>query len=680
MLVAALAANAQNHETYFCGQVAAREKLFRSHPGAREESIRANQELEEHTRNFSENRGGGSATYIIPVVFHVIHMNGAENISDDQIYDAVSILTRDFRKLNADTSEIVDAFVDIAADCNIEFRLATKDPNGNCHTGINRIVSDLTYDGGNPDMKDLISWPRNSYLQIWVCAAIGDGVAGFTNLPGDVSSNWAADGDGIVMRSDYVGSIGTSSPTKSRSLTHEVGHWLNLYHTWGPTNNPGETGNCDFDDLVNDTPNTIGYTSCNLNGNSCGGGVDNVQNYMEYSYCSCMYTQGQRTRMIAALTSGTAQRNQLWTQANLLETGVLDPPLCEAAFSSTLLTACVGDTIVFSDESYHNITSWSWNFGDGQQISGSDPLLHKNPGHAYENPGVYTVSLTVGNGSSSLNTNGTIVILGDASASSPVIEGFEGTWPGNLWLTNNPQGDETWEITPTASFTDDKSLKLRNYNIEAGNLDEFYSATLDMTGADTVWLSYRWAYANRPSETDDRLKISVSGDCGQTWSLRKLRKGLTNLPTADPVSTQFVPTSTDQWDGETLVLTNGAWFNDRFRVKFDFTSYGGNNLYLDDINIIGSFTTGVREAIPVFIYNVYPNPSENGMTLELVQQDNEQVSLELYNATGQLCQVLQNGSLSGGRHFIQIDDQPAGLYNLVMRKEGHVSVQKLIFR
>jgi hypothetical protein len=173
---------AQNHITHFCGQVHAHNRMCNHHEGARDEIAIAQQELELFTEEYIASRGGGDQVYIIPVVFHIIHQNGEENISDEQITDCVNILTRDFRKLNADTSAIVDEFIDIAADCDIEFRLAARDPEGNCHTGINRILSPLTYDGGDPDVKDLEYWPRNSYLNVWVCAAIGDGVAGFTYL------------------------------------------------------------------------------------------------------------------------------------------------------------------------------------------------------------------------------------------------------------------------------------------------------------------------------------------------------------------------------------------------------------------------------------------------------------------------------------------------------------------
>ena len=161
--------------------------------------------------------------------------------------------------------------------------------------------------------------------------------------------------------------------------------------------------------------------------------------------------------------------------------------------------------------------------------------------------------------------------------------------------------------------------------------------------------------------------------------IRKLRKGTTNLPTATATNSQFTPASQDDWSGEIMALNNVDWYNDRFRVKFDFSSLGGNNFYLDDINIYASGVSGVYQPEPLFLFNVYPNPSAGNMTLELGYLNQDNITVELYNATGQLCSVIFNGSLNSGRQLIDIPDQAAGLYNLVLRKDGHTAVQKLIF-
>jgi len=664
----------------FCGERDARVRFFGAHPETWDAAKAAQHQLESETADFNEEaRGGGQTIYTIPVVFHVIHNYGPENISDEQILNGLEILNRDFRMLNADISLVVSAFEGVTADIGIEFALATKDPNGNCTRGINRLVSTLTTDGGQ-DMKDLIQWPRNKYLNIWICSDAA-GAAGYTFMPGDVSGNWGSAADGIVVRSDYVGAIGTSTGSKSRTLTHEVGHWLNLYHTWGPGNSPGETGNCNQDDQVNDTPNTIGWTSCSLTGSSCGNEVDNVQNYMEYSYCSRMFTQGQRTRMRAAILSNVAQRSSLITASNLAATGVTNPVLCEADFKYDKNIICVGDSIAFTDASYHAITNWSWNFGDGQTLTGDLPAVHQNPTHTYDVAGTYSVTLTVSNSTGTLSKtySNVIHVLNDGSLLSPVVEGFENTWPANNWFINNPDADETWEVVPTP-YSGSNGLKLRNYNSESGHVDEMVSNTFDMSAMDTIFVSYKWSYANRVNTTDDRLRISSSGDCGDSWTLNRIRKGTTTLPTATATNVAFTPTSTSQWNGETLTLTSSSFMTNHYQLKFEFICYGGNNVYLDDINISGVDTLGNFIEILESEMNVslYPNPTSNQTTLEISTESHRKTNVRLYNAAGQLVQTPFTGYLSIGTHQISITPPGAGFYFVEVQSGNQLTRKKLI--
>ncbi len=96
--------NAQSaDQVRYCGHTQMQDKFFQHRPDCRHSAEGANQQLEDETRIYGEERGGGQTVYIIPMVFHVIHNGGVENISDQQIYDAVAVLNRDFRKLNADT-------------------------------------------------------------------------------------------------------------------------------------------------------------------------------------------------------------------------------------------------------------------------------------------------------------------------------------------------------------------------------------------------------------------------------------------------------------------------------------------------------------------------------------------------------------------------------------------------
>ena len=209
-----------------CGIYNSTVRTFGLTPDQIEAISPASHQLEMETRAALNGGEQRAELLIIPIVFHIIHFNGVENISDEQVHDAVSVLNRDFRALNPDLETVIEEFEDITADIDIEFRLARKDPNGNCHSGITRTVSTMTFEGED-EVKELISWPRDMYLNVWVCEE-ASGAAGYAYLPGSVN-NWGNEWlDGIVIQNSYLGSIGTSNTFRSRTLTHEVGHWLNL--------------------------------------------------------------------------------------------------------------------------------------------------------------------------------------------------------------------------------------------------------------------------------------------------------------------------------------------------------------------------------------------------------------------------------------------------------------------
>ncbi|HRH39658.1 MAG TPA: M43 family zinc metalloprotease, partial [Flavobacteriales bacterium] len=366
--------------------------------------------------------------------------------------------------------------------------------------------------------------------------------------------------DGIVVLHDYVGSIGTSAPYHSRTLTHEIGHWINLRHCWGNSNTPGDAANCDTDDNVDDTPNTIGWTNCVLSGATCGSPLDNVENYMEYSYCSKMFTEGQKARMLAALNSSTSQRNQLWSASNLTATGVSGAPvLCAAEFTNTANIVCVGSTVTFNDASYHGVTSRSWSFPGGSPATSTD----SDPVVTYDQPGSYSVQLTVSDGFTTLTStqNTQIVVMDNPGATPPVQEGFESitNLNGPEWYSVNPDADNTFTVSGSAAYSGSKCSRILNSSAMTGLGDELLSRSVDMSQAGGIVLSFRYAYARRNSTSDDVLSVYVSNNCGATWSLRKIMRGTTTLPTA-PISTgNFVPNGQGQWGYAEVVNISEAY-------------------------------------------------------------------------------------------------------------------------
>lgn len=257
------------------------------------------QSIEKHTNKWIQNYGGDNkdgAIVTIPVVVHVVYNNNTENISDAQINSQMQILNDDFRRLNSDA----DGTWSQAADTEIEFCLATQDPNGNATSGITRTSTSVSSFSTNDSVKFDSSggkdaWPAADYLNIWVCDISG-GILGYAQFPGGPAST-----DGVVNDYAYFGDIGTATAPfdLGRTCTHEVGHYLNLRHIWGD-------GGCNVDDFVSDTPTSDASNGgCNTGHVSCGS-VDMVQNYMDYSDDACMnlFTAGQRDRMQALFGSG----------------------------------------------------------------------------------------------------------------------------------------------------------------------------------------------------------------------------------------------------------------------------------------------------------------------------------------------------------------------------------------
>ena len=614
--------------------------------------------------------------YIIPIVFHIIHDYGSENISDAQVLDAMRILNQDYRKLNADTSIIVPTFQGIAADAQIEFRLAQLDPNGNCTNGIDRIYSPETYVGD--DGSKLNYWNRARYLNVWVVKTISNGAAGYAYLPGTAPT---ASVDGILILSNYVGSIGTGGPSTSRALTHEIGHFLNLQHVWGSTNSPGVScGN----DGVSDTPVTKGWTSCNLTTNDvCSNNVEeNVQNYMEYSYCSRMFSAGQRTRMQNALQSASGQRNSLVTTATANATGINNPQPCAPIADFTPINelyVCEGGSLTFTDVSYNGQpTSYSWNFQGGTPSTSSDSV----PTIQYNTAGTYSVSLTVANAQGSDNfsrTNYVHVLPAAAQYSGNFYqEGMENTTVFTAdWDIENPQGNG-WINANTAAATGTRSCRLDNTSSMAGQTDAFISPSINFAAMINPVFTFKVAFAQRAGTEADRLRVYMSTDCGATWLLRYTKSGA-NLSTRSALTGAFVPTA-NEWRTETVSLSSAQLTGTNVRIKFEFESDGGNDIYIDDINIQGA--TGVVEAEDgISAFNVFPNPANDNSTVEFSIDESQNMNVDIVDLNGKIVQSVHSGNLAAGMHRMPINvaELSSGMYFVRLQNaEGNYLMRKLL--
>ena len=581
-ILAFLTFNAKSQGIPKCATTQMTRKLLDAHPEYIQQIKKATSDLEIHTMKYinqqGQNKQGATQIYVIPVVFHIIHQNGAENISDATIFDARKTLNEDFRLWNSDTNEIDQSFKPIIGNAFIEYRLAQIDPSGNPTNGIDRIVSSTT--NLADDNSKLNPWPRSRYLNIWVVKSLSNGAAAYAYLPGTVASGFMATVDGIIAIYQYVGN-------GDRTLTHECGHWINLSHTWGPTNDPGLASNCSTDDGVSDTPNTIGVDnfSCDTNQVTCST-LDNVQNYMDYASCEQMFTEGQVTRMRAALSSTTAQRSNLWTTSNLIATGVFESA---ADFSASVTDICSGGSVTFYDESYNGITSWSWSFPGGlpSASTGRNPVVY------YEIPGSYDAILSVSNDTGNFSVTKTGFIRVSSARNMPYSETFD---TGNDWTVVN-DGGNGWEFVAVSYTGSGGSIKLNNFSGSfAGEKDKVIGPPIDLNVMLSAQLSFKVAYAQKSIANNDILRVYIS-DCTQPWpqSQTWLTVGAT-MAGPNPIQTSsFTPADSNNWQGFSFNIPTPA-LTENFRFMFELTSAQGNNIYLDNINI-----TGLFNSVPILV-------------------------------------------------------------------------------
>ncbi len=609
--------------------------------------------------------------YKIPVVVHIIHYDGSENISEEQIKNGIEILTRNFRKQNPDTLEIVPQFKPLAADMEVEFELAKFDPQGNCTNGINRIRSPFSLTGGH-EVKSLIHWPREKYLNIYVTRDAA-GLAGHALMPFQADSipGW----DGIVIQGNYFGNIGTSNETRSVVLSHEVGHYLNLFHVWGGNNVPGfyylpvgQAANCAVGDSVPDTPATIGWSTCNLQANSCDSILDNVQNFMDYAYCARMFTLGQKQRVHDALNSSVAQRNNLWTSSNLTQTGLsVDAPLCRADFYTARRTYCINEEVRFYDASYHDPILWNWNAGNGTQMSGASPV------YAYPTSGNFDVSLTVSDGTQQLSVTkpGFLQILENQGRSLPFIEGFEAyeDWSESDFLTEC-ETVNCWEMTDQAFSSGGKSLMISNSVTPSGQLFRITTPRLDLSQTPDPVVFFRYAFARKDTSNTDRLIVRISRDCGKTWLTRKTLSGAQLASVSQNISGNFIPTA-DQWNEELLSPTPSSYKTNNVIVRFEFYSGGGNNFYLDDINVFDLSTLSeMKNTNPT--WGVFPNPAADYFRIEA---DFSVSDIQIISNSGTMI-MDKTGHFSS--ETVDISDLPAGVYFLRITYKNYIGFRKLV--
>jgi PKD repeat protein len=335
-------------QSHKCGSMEHHEMLLANDPSY--SARRA--EIEAKTQQFATEynpQSSGRALVTIPVVFHVVYQNATENISDAQLLSQIDVLNDDFRKLNSNFSQTPAAFQSVAADMEIQFCLATIDPSGNPTNGITRTQTTVSSFSTNDNVKRSNQggkdpWNTAKYLNIWV-ADLGNNLLGYAQFPGGPANT-----DGVVLTYTSVGrppaNTFNTPYNLGRTATHEVGHWLNLYHIWGD-----DGSSCNGSDQVSDTPNQAdaNYGCPNFPTVSCNNGPngDMFMNYMDYmdDDCATMFTNGQKTRAQALFNPGGSRVGLLTSNA----CSVAPPPPVDAC-ADTVRYPFPGNPVIYGSQ------------------------------------------------------------------------------------------------------------------------------------------------------------------------------------------------------------------------------------------------------------------------------------------------------------------------------------------
>ncbi len=697
----------------WCATMSNMEEFHQENPEAKEAYL---QQLQDFNKYVSKLQGNKAASaYTLPVVVHVVHYNGAGNISKAQIENGLSIINTDFNKLNGDTVSVRSVFKPHISNMDIEFKLATKDPLGNCTEGITRQSHYYSKNRRN-EPKALIGWDPFSYLNVWIVNSInpsglGSGtILGFAQFPSPNAG--ASNTYGLVVRADEWGSIEAAQGNDGRTVTHEIGHCLELLHTFqgGCGSFCQATGDfvCDtppqFDDNNNSCSPSLNTCTNDASGNGGSSNSnpynsnvpDQLENYMGYGLnCLGMFTEGQKTRVHSALTS-YQKLIQTSSASNLISTGTnaghtpgVCVPIAETWDFDKFL--CAGGSTTFNQSSYGGpLTSYSWSFPGGTPSSSNS----STPTITYNNPGNYNVVLRVANsaGSDSIVLSNYVHVSSNAATYSGFnyvesfesASGFSSDW---VLIDRSSSTISNWDRASFAGSAGSSSLWINNLNCAArGEVDQAISPSIKMSDVLNPSISMKVAYKRKNSGSNDEIKLFASTDCGASWV-----NIINMLPTfyAYDNSTNtnnFIPTQTAHWRTVSIpaqFIPSSIKTADNVKFMLELENGNGNNVFIDEFKINGQLVGIEDQVVEESDFVIYPNPSNGWVNLDFnIKQNINSAKLFVQDVIGKTYPAIYQGSLSAGPYQFKLngDELASGVYIVRLELDGEILSRKLVIK
>lgn len=606
-------------------------------------------------------QSGRSEPYVIPVIFHVYWNEQIPPVSPGHIRNVINETNRNLSAEDPGIDNVPEVFLPLVQDAQIELRLAGKLPDGSCTNGI--IYHYYNLNSGQPnDINYAIE--TSSYLNIHVYPA----VQSFANYPGP-STLINDPGDRIVFSYwDINNRIST--------LAHELGHWLNLIHTFG---NVGVTGGDCGEDYVDDTPPTKGSTDCNLNLSDCTPGVlENVNNYMDYSSCGCMFTAGQIARMQTALTDTNLNRFQIYQESNLIYTGVTNPEMCDGSFqfwtidypdcdSTRVRYSYYGDDVIPD--------SVKWEFSQPEYSISTEEM----PTHYYTSAGNVDVLLTLYKNGAQQTLNFTHQVnMNLVNTNLPLIDELPLNLDpdAGLELPNEHMNllsaipEECWQICNFTGYNSDKCLYVPARVIDGEAFADLEMGMFDMSSLSVPEVSFKVAAAMVPQGAFHTIQILFRDECssafvGNIWYSKPLNEFFNGN-----VNSGFIPDSDQQWVD--IHATFPSWVQSRhgfitLRLKTNMPStFSGEPLYVDDFRIgeqeIITPNTKISSSHKL---RIYPNPSNGIINWNMEGYvDGNYLIKDLHGRT------LKSGPIKDSGNCTEISGLNSGMYFLIIHTNG----------
>lgn len=702
LVVADKAAFAQNNERVVqdqCGTMIRLQARLQRRP-----ELRAgfDQRLDEFNKMMNDKTGPAEkdqlskTPVLVPVVFHIV-MTNPSLVTDAQIQAQLDTLNKDFFGTNGDSVRIPSYFKSYFGKSSIQFCLAQRTPDGEVSSGIDRVVTtstSFTVDDGvkHASTGGVAGWDSDKYLNIWICNLSG-GYLGYATFPDD----GYPDEQGVVIDYRTLPGGSYSNYNGGKTLTHETGHYFNLYHIWGDDGTA-----CTGTDYVNDTPNQAGSTSgcySGLRTDNCttsGNGIM-YQNYMDYSNDAClvMFTTEQVNRMENALAVyRPSLLNSDGCEAVVLkdynvQLKSVDQPgslICTPSFTPAitirnrgLITLTSLRISVMLDEGNATVYNWTGSLASEETTSITLNILTASAGDHLLT--IYTsypneqLDQETGNDTLQLNFQYNLPV-------TEISESFEAaTFPPAGWSITNADGGITWSKTTDAAKTGLGSVMINNYDYTTiGQKDDLRLPPIALASSlDTAFFSFQIAAAAYTATSTsgnvwDTLEVLASTDCGQSFTSLYKKWGSSLVTRAAATTSAFVPVSSE-WRKDSIDLS--AYIGSaNLLLAFRNTTGYENNIYLDDINLR---TVTVNPNLKSQGFLVAPNPTQGALSVQFYPQPANLRSIQVFTATGMklIEQAVGTGQASN-IYWFDLSGYAAGVYIVRAVFADKVIVRKVI--